>query len=114
MTNHPELRLGWHLYVVRTVDNSMYAGISTNVQRRFKEHLAQGRKTAKYLLAHKPQSLVFSQAVGDRALALKVEYHFKRLSKKEKELIVVSQQLIYDQESGRIHLINEDLAVSTK
>lgn len=94
----------WYLYIVRTVDQLMYAGISTDVQRRFKEHIAQGRKTAKYLLAHKPQSLAFSHPVGDRALALKVEYHFKRLSKKEKERVVDSQQLVFDRDSGKIRV----------
>ena len=92
----------WHLYIVRTTDHSLYAGISTDVQRRFREHLAQGRKTARYLLAHKPQELAFSLAIGDRALALKVEYHFKRLSKGEKERIVDSGHLIYDRDTGRI------------
>jgi putative endonuclease len=94
----------WHLYIIRTVDQSIYAGISTDVQRRFKEHQAQGPKTAKFLLAHKPQSLAFSLPVGDRSLALKIEYHFKRLSKKEKERVVVSQQLVFDRDSGKIRL----------
>jgi putative endonuclease len=94
----------WHLYIVRADDQSMYAGISTDVQRRFKEHVAQGRKTAKYLLAHKPHSLAFSFPIGDRALALKVEYHFKRLSKKEKEMVLNSQLLVFDGDSGKIKI----------
>jgi putative endonuclease len=92
----------WYLYIIRTVDNSLYAGISTDVLRRYREHCAQGRKTAKYLFAHKPLSLVFSQALGDRSLALKVEYHFKELSKKEKDRIVDAQELILEEESGHI------------
>jgi putative endonuclease len=92
----------WYLYIVRTVDNFMYAGISTDVPRRFREHCAQGKKTAKYLLAHKPLSLAFSQALGDRSLALKVEYHFKELSKKDKDGIVDAQHLIFERDSGRI------------
>jgi putative endonuclease len=92
----------WYLYIVRTVDDFMYAGISTDVLRRFREHCAQGHKTAKYLLAHKPLSLAFSQAIGDRSLALKVEYHFKLLSKKDKDSIVDTQQLIFERGSGRI------------
>jgi putative endonuclease len=92
----------WYLYIVRTVDGSMYAGISTDVLRRFKEHLAQGKKTAKYLLSHKPVSLAFSQALGDRSLALKVEYHFKELSKREKDRIVDAQHLIFEPDSGCI------------
>lgn len=92
----------WHLYVIRTDDRSLYAGISTDVRRRFKEHVAQGRKTAKYLLAHRPEYLAFSHPVGNRSLALKVEHSFKRLSKKEKEEIVDSQKMIFDRESGMI------------
>ncbi len=46
----------------------------------------------------------FSHPVGDRALALKVEYHFKRLSKKEKERVVDSQQLVFDRDSGKIRV----------
>jgi putative endonuclease len=94
----------WYLYIVKTVDGSMYAGISTDVLRRFREHLAQGKKTAKYLLAHKPVSLAFSQALGDRSLALKVEYHFKELSKKDKDRIVDAQNLIFEPDSGRIRV----------
>jgi len=94
----------WYLYIVKTVDNSLYAGISTDVARRFREHCAQGRKTAKYLLAHKPLSLAFSQALGDRSLALKVEYQFKLLSKKDKDRIVDAQQLIFEPGSGRIEI----------
>ena len=92
----------WHLYVVRAEDQSLYAGISTDVQRRFQEHVAQGRQTAKYLLAHRPKFLAFSHPVGNRSLALRVEHSFKRLSKKEKEEIVNSQELIFDQKSGII------------
>jgi putative endonuclease len=94
----------WYLYIVKTVDNFMYAGISTDVLRRFREHCAQGRKTAKYLLAHKPVRVVFSQALGDRSLALKVEYQFKLLSKKDKDRIIDAQQLIFDRSSGRIKI----------
>jgi putative endonuclease len=94
----------WYLYIVRTVDNSMYAGISTDVSRRFREHCAQGKKTAKYLLAHKPVSLAFSQALGNRSLALKVEFHFKMLLKKDKDKIIDAQQLIFDRDSGLIKI----------
>jgi putative endonuclease len=92
----------WHLYVVRTSGGSLYAGIATDVQRRFREHLAQGSRTPGYLRAHKPRELAFSQAIGGRGLALKVEYRFKRLSKAAKENIIQSGRMAFDGESGRI------------
>jgi putative endonuclease len=92
----------WHLYVVRTIDDFLYAGIATDVQRRYKEHVAQGRKASRYLLAHKPRKLVLSLAVGDRRLALKVEYRFKQLPKAAKERIVDSGRMQFDGDTGRI------------
>lgn len=78
-SNQKKSALAWHLYVIRTADRKLYAGVTTDVQRRFREHLSQGRKTARYLRAHKPKALVFSQVIGDRSSALRVEYWFKRL-----------------------------------
>ncbi|KMQ51953.1 GIY-YIG nuclease superfamily protein [Chitinispirillum alkaliphilum] len=92
----------WYLYVVCTADETLYAGISTDVKRRFREHQAQGLLTAKYLKSHKPQALVFSQMIGSRSLALKVEYHFKRLERWQKQGVVQSGVLSFDAETGRV------------
>lgn len=94
----------WHLYILRTADDQLYAGISTNVERRFREHRAQSRKTARYLLAHKPESLALAQAVGDRSLALKVEHRFKRLPKHIKERIISAGEVRFDKRSGEIYI----------
>lgn len=94
----------WYLYIVRTVDRHLYAGVSTDVERRFAEHLRQGRKAARYLRAHRPARLVFSQPIGDRSLALKVEYRFKQLRRSQKERIIRAGQLYFDEVSGRIEV----------
>ena len=75
----------WHLYVVRTVNGSLYAGIATNVSRRYQEHVTGGRKAAKFLRANPPAELVF-----------------KRLPKRNKELIVHIGRLHFNRESGVI------------
>ena len=94
----------WHLYVIRTVDQYLYAGVSTDVQRRFAEHLGQGRKCARYLRAHRPARLVFFQAIGSRSLALKVEYRFKQLTRAQKEGIVRAGRLCFDEVSGSVEI----------
>lgn len=101
-TSATETRAAWFLYVVRTIDGCLYAGIATDATRRFDEHVSQGRKAAKYLRAHKPESLAFYQAIGGRALALKVEYRFKRLAKSDKERIIRRKKLLFDEATGRI------------
>ena len=93
--------VAWHLYVIRTRDQKLYAGVTTDVQRRFKEHLSQGRRAARYLRAHKPERLVFSQLIGDQSLALKVEYWFKRLPRQRKERIIRAGQLGVDALTGK-------------
>ena len=96
--------LTWYLYIVRTADNCLYTGIATNVARRYQEHATGGPKAAKYLLAHKPVKLAFSKRIGTHSLALKVEYRFKQLSKRQKESILRRGVLRWDSETGAIRL----------
>ncbi|MCC7264569.1 MAG: GIY-YIG nuclease family protein [Candidatus Latescibacteria bacterium] len=96
--------MSWYLYVVRTVDQQLYAGVSTDVERRFAEHAGQGRKSARFLRAHRPAGLVFSQEIGNRSLALKVEYRFKQLTRPQKERVVRAGRLAFDEGSGRIEI----------
>jgi len=92
----------WYLYVVRTANGSLYAGIAMNVRRRYQEHVTGSRKAARFLRANPPKELVFKRRVGSRSLALKVEYRFKRLPKRNKEAIVRTGGLHFDRESGEI------------
>lgn len=92
----------WHLYVVRTVTGALYAGIATDVGRRYQEHLQGGRKAARFLRAFPPKELVFKRRIGSRSLALKVECRFKQLPKREKEAVVQSGKLRFDRETGKI------------
>ena len=84
----------WHLYVIRTTDQKLYAGVTTDIERRFQEHLSQGSRAARFLRAHKPESLVFSQLIGDRSSALKVENWFKRLPRERKDRIIRTGRLV--------------------
>ena len=76
----------WHLYLVRCSDGSLYTGISTDVQRRLNAH--QQNRDARRLRGRGPLELVYSHAIGDRALALQMEYRVKKLTKAEKESLV--------------------------
>ncbi len=92
----------WFIYIIRTRDNTLYTGITTDPQRRFQEHCANKAKTAKYLRAHSPESLDFFQPIGTRSLALKVEYALKHLSRNKKELIIKKKSFDFDEENGKI------------
>ena len=92
----------WYLYVVRTVKGTLYAGVATDVKRRYREHVNGGPKAAKFLRANPPRELVFKRHIGSRSLALKVEYRFKRLPKHDKEAIITAGKLRVDRKSGEI------------
>ena len=34
----------WSVYIIRCGDGSLYTGIATDVERRFGEHVSQGRR----------------------------------------------------------------------
>ncbi len=76
----------WSLYLIRTADNRLYTGITTDVARRFMQH--QSGKGAKALRGKGELILVFSAPVGERSLALRMEYRIKQLTKRQKERLV--------------------------
>ena len=73
---------GWHLYLLRCRDDSLYAGITTDLDRRFREH-ATGRG-AKYTRAHPPECVLGSRRYPDRASASRAEYALKQQPKARK------------------------------
>ena len=75
------------LYVVRCADGSLYTGIATDVQRRFKEHESSPRG-AKYLQGRGPLRLVFEKEVGSRSMASQLEHRVKRLARLQKEALI--------------------------
>lgn len=76
----------WSLYLIRTADNSLYTGITTDVARRFMQH--QSGKGAKAMRGKGELTLAFSAPVGERSLALRMEYRIKQLTKRQKERLV--------------------------
>lgn len=78
----------WTVYIIQCNDQSLYTGITLDLDRRFKEHLAQGPQCAKYLRGKDPLTLVFQRKVDSKSEALQLESQIKKLSREQKlELI---------------------------
>lgn len=92
------------IYIIRTVDDRLYSGVTTDVARRFREHLAGGKRAARYLKAHPPKVLAFSMPIGTRSQAQKVEAHLKRLSRPCKEALIRQTKLDFDPDTGAIRI----------
>ena len=78
----------YYTYMLRCEDNSIYTGITTNVERRMKEHFMQGKNCAKYTKRHKPKKLETYWETENRVLASKLEYAIKTLEKSQKEDLI--------------------------
>lgn len=82
----------WWVYIIRTRDAQLYTGITTDIQRRWQEHIS-GKGGARYFRGHIPQALCFLEQHADRSSASKREAAIKKLAKKDKESLV-SQHLL--------------------
>lgn len=82
----------YYTYIIRCEDDSLYTGITTDVKRRFEEHLAQNYKSAKYTRTHKAVKLEAVWQSIDRISASKLEYQIKRLNKTQKESIITNNK----------------------
>lgn len=86
-------QLYW-VYILHCENNTYYAGYTTDLERRFQEHLA-GTSKCKYTRSFKPLAIAQSwQVHGDKALAMKVERYIKTVSKSEKLKLIQSPKLL--------------------
>lgn len=81
----------WYLYIIRCRDDTLYTGISTDVDRRFSQHQSEGYAGSRYLKGRGPLSLVFKEKLGSRSLALKAEHRVKKMTKARKEKLIKDQ-----------------------
>jgi len=88
----------WYLYLIRSQDNRLYTGITTDVNRRLTEH--QAGKGAKALRGRGTLTLVFSQHIGNHSQALRVEHRIKQLTKVQKERLVNQETALEDLITG--------------
>jgi putative endonuclease len=72
----------WAVYVLRCGDGTLYAGATSDVARRIRQHRA-GRG-ARYTRSRLPVKLVYQEPARDRSSALRREAAIKRLTRAEK------------------------------
>ena len=74
----------WFVYLLRCNDNSLYAGVTTDIKRRIDEHNTSPLG-AKYTRARRPVTLVYLENATNRSSAGKQEYQLRKLPKYKKE-----------------------------
>lgn len=85
----------WFVYILKCADGSLYTGVTTDIDRRLKEHNGEGAKSkgAKYTKARRPVILVYQESALDRSTAQIREAQLRKLSKIEKEKLAKVQKM---------------------
>ncbi|VAW51358.1 hypothetical protein MNBD_GAMMA06-945 [hydrothermal vent metagenome] len=86
----------WFVYVLRCADNSLYTGITLNIDKRLDEHNGIEKNGAKYTHSRRPVELAYLEATTSRSSACKREHAIKNLKKSEKEILVRKKNVILD------------------
>lgn len=81
----------YFVYIIQCSDNTLYTGITTDLDRRIKEHNSS-KLGAKYTKVRRPVKLVFSKEFENRSEASKEESRIKKLSRSEKFELFHSQK----------------------
>jgi putative endonuclease len=80
--------MNWHIYIILCSDDSLYTGITTDVERRFRQH-ADGRG-AKYFRGRQPMRLLYQESGHTRSSAGKREAEIKGMKRADKCLLAAS------------------------
>lgn len=76
------------LYILRCKNNSLYTGITNDLNARLEKH--SNGQGSKYVKAFSPFVLVYIEKLQNKSEALKREIAIKKLSKSEKEELVIN------------------------
>jgi len=77
----------WYVYVLKCSDETLYTGITTDLQRRIEEHNSSP-KGAKYTRIRRPVEMIYFEQCKDKSGATIRELEIKKLSRAKKlELI---------------------------
>ena len=76
----------WIVYMLECSDNSIYTGITKNIEKRIKMH--ESGKGAKYLRGRLPIKLLHKEVFLSRSDASKREILIKKMTHKEKRKLI--------------------------
>ncbi len=82
----PAVAATWSLYILRCGDESFYTGVTTDIDRRLREH--ETGRASRFTRARRPVVLVHQETCGTRSQALSRECVVKSMGRKGKEDLV--------------------------
>jgi predicted GIY-YIG superfamily endonuclease len=74
--------MAWYVYLARCADDTLYCGITNDVEARLAAHAAG--KGAKYTRGRGPLELIGAKRLRDKGRALRLEHAVKQLTRRQK------------------------------
>lgn len=81
--------MNWQVYIILCSDNTLYTGITTDLQRRLSQH-ASGRG-AKYFRGRHPLKVIYQESGHTRSSGSKRESAIKALARADKDMLITSE-----------------------
>jgi len=78
----------WYVYMLRCKDDSLYTGITKDIEGRVAEHNSGKQLSASYTRSRLPVALVYQESCNTRSKAAKREHAIKQLSRQDKEALL--------------------------
>lgn len=81
----------WFVYTLRCADGTLYTGITTDLDRRVKQH--NDGMASRYTGSRRPVKLVYQEPQRSQGLALRREAAIKKLTRREKLALIRRRRL---------------------
>lgn len=81
--------MDWKIYIIQCSDDSLYTGISNDIEKRFKDHL--NGSGAKYFRGREPKEIVYVEEGHSRSSANKRELEIKKMTRSKKDQLINSE-----------------------
>ncbi|MFH1395173.1 MAG: GIY-YIG nuclease family protein [Candidatus Omnitrophota bacterium] len=94
----------FYTYIIECRDGSYYTGYTNDLKRRVKQHNGELKGSAKYTRGKRPVRVVWYREYRYLKSAVKTEYKIKKLTRRQKELLVEGVRLDNIIRSGRLNL----------
>ena len=84
----------YFVYLIRCRGDTLYAGITTDLARRMRQHRGEMPGGAKFTRAHPPLALEAVWCAEDRSAASKLEAQLKRRSHAENQALIAHPECL--------------------
>ena len=78
----------WVVYILQCADDTLYTGITNDLEKRLQQHNGELKNGAKYTRGRQPVTLVYSETSNSRSEASKREYVIKSLNRIQKQALI--------------------------